>query len=127
MRHRSGGERPFGLRGLDLDHFAKPVHGFDGVVERDCPVRRNELGDLEVVAAPFRPHQRRHAKASAAYRLLVLPSQGCEVGGLEVSLPASDIEAGALGRDAMGWVLVDWKMVFVAGARARKTGNVSPV
>src|SRR5438067_9971924 len=55
----SGGQRPFRLRRLDLDHFAKAMDRFDGVVEGDGPLRGNELGDLEVVAATFRPHQRR--------------------------------------------------------------------
>src|SRR5207237_678462 len=51
----SGGQRSLGLGGLDFDHLTESVHRLDRVVQRDRAVRRNELRDLQVVAAALGP------------------------------------------------------------------------
>src|SRR6266566_3195690 len=86
--HRSGGQRPLGLRRLDLDHLAEAMDGFNRVIERDRPLRWNQLGDLQVVAAAFGPDEGRYAKHAAAHRLLMLARQGREIGRFEISFPA---------------------------------------
>src|ERR1700694_26013 len=111
-----GGEGAFRFGRLDLDYFAKPVDGFDGVVEGDCAVGWNEVCDLQVVAPALEPGKRRHTEHATPHRLRVLLGERREIRRLDVLLPARDVQSGALGHDAMGRMLIEGQMVFVAGA-----------
>ena len=83
------------------------MHRLDGVVERNRALRRDEVGDLQVIAAPFGPDQRRHAEHPAAHGLGVLSGQCREIGFLEVLLEAFDIEPRSLGRQPVGGRLIN--------------------
>src|ERR1700737_3742679 len=111
-----GGEGAFRFGRLDLDYFAKPVDGFDGVVEGDCAVGRNEVRDLQVITPALEPGKRRHTEHATPHRLRVLLGERREIRRLDVLLPARDVQSGALGYDAMGRMLIEGQMVFVAGA-----------
>src|SRR5438093_4117607 len=116
VRSRLSGECSLGFGSLDFDHLTESVDCLDGVVEGDRAVRRNQIRDFQVVAAPFRPHQRRHSKDAALHGLGVFPGQGREIALLDIALEAGDVELGSLGDQPMGRPLVDRKVVFVPGS-----------
>src|SRR5207244_24798 len=76
------GQRALGLGGFHLDYLREPVDALDGVVERDRAVGRDQVVDLEVVAAALGPDKGGHAEDALANRLGVVAGQRREVGVL---------------------------------------------
>src|SRR5438132_5507876 len=66
------GQRALGLGGFHLDDLREPVDALDGVVERYRAVGRDQVVDLEVVAAALGPEKGGHAEDALANRLGVV-------------------------------------------------------